>query len=63
LVNFYTQIGFDNVEMVGGFTKVSGTIRNIIDKIIIYKSAPSGGKFRKTKRRKTKRRRYTKRSK
>lgn len=63
LVNFYTAIGFDNVETVSGFTKVSGTIRNIIDKIIIYKSARIGGKRIKTKRRKTKRRRYTKRRK
>ena len=63
LVNFYTAIGFDNVETVSGFTKVSGTIRNIIDKILIYKSTRIGGKKRKTKRRKTKRRRYTNRRK
>ncbi len=62
LINYYIQIGFNNLEK-GGITKVSGTIRNIIDKITSYRSAPSGGKFRKTKRRKTKRRRYTKRSK
>lgn len=62
LINYYNQIGFNDVE-TGGITKVSGTIRNIIDKITSYRSAPSGGKFRKTKRRKTKRRRYTKRRK
>ena len=62
LVNFYIEIGFDNVEMVGRFTKVSGTIGNIIHAIINYRKS-GGRKKRKTKRRKTKRRKYTKRRK
>jgi hypothetical protein len=57
LVDFYKKIGFNVVENKGGFTKVSGTIENIIEKITNH----SGGKFRKTKRRKTKRRKTKRR--
>ena len=60
LINFYTAIGFDNIETLSGFKKVSGTISNIINKIVDYKkkSKNVGGKKRKTKKR-----RYTKRKK
>jgi hypothetical protein len=58
LVKFYTEIGFDNIETVIGFTKVSGTIHNIINKIKNYKNKKNGGKKQKTKKR-----RYTKRKK
>ena len=58
LINFYTAIGFNNIETVIGFKKVSGTISNIINKIADYKSKNVGGKKRKTKKR-----RYTKRKK
>jgi hypothetical protein len=61
LIKFYTAIGFDNIETVGEFKKVSGTISNIINKIADYKSKNVGGKKRKNE--KTKKRRYTKRKK